>query len=1016
MKIFKRVVSVFLLLSLFVGSFAVSFALFNKGTYDFDPKYLSIFDEVSNTYYLQKTPSNIKFLVSITASDTALAYAVVDSAGNTVSLNSEKVSKNEYNILPPTDGYIAGERYTLTLGSGVSFADQSLKDARVLVFCIEREAVEEYKFTETVVETSTVIEKISSDRISVEGINAKPGEIVFGTNENDEYVAYKISEILDDKTATVTIPAIDEIYSDLQVYGEYEFDVNELTTNPDLEVEIIENVKKSNFYSALITTAYAADTYKDGDFEVSIKPDTRTNSLEVEIKITLLPGENGLFGINELKYHSVSVMLKSTIGLRVQANIQGISNWDVSGSVTSGFSWEVKIDRTVLEIEPGNGDDIGLQELFAEKDEYDSYDDYYIHKEYQKNIKKITDALNQISEDATGGELKIFDWKLPVPSVPGLYFSAEIKLYAKFTMTASLAISQENTTVYTVGVCFTNNKFRAYSNTYRSGEDVSLSLRGKADVKTGIKLIIKATVISDKIANINVDPQIGLYADVYATIPILGADEATIDRFLYSYFEPGVYFSANIKARLNILVKQFDFSYELVEKKFPIEAWTLGNKKIATGIVANATSVRAVNNIVKLPDILFEYYDVKNGVSAAEKISFEDLKFVSNEGIQLEEENGNLTLPAATSSGSCYITATYLHSDDKTYSTVFKVLISGSMLEGKVSAYTNDFSTGELEGAKVELYTATNNTTPVITQTTDESGKFSFNVSEGDYRLVISAAGYRTLTSYQQVKDNEIKYTEHILLMNNNQSGMGSAGGTVSNALTGRGISGVRLKLRNDWNNTSGPYVEGFETSTNSSGHYSVSNVPVGYYTVEASMNGYVTGYSNIIVLSENAKLDFDFTITPELAEDEIRIVLTWGASPSDLDSHLLGSTPSDGSFNVYYSDKHYHYEGVEMANLDVDDTSSYGPETITILEKIYGTYTYAVHNYSNKSSSNSTALSFSSAVVRVFIGSNQVAEYHVPTDQIGTYWTVFQIDDSGRIIPINTVSNTKPTAKGGIR
>ena len=99
------------------------------------------------------------------------------------------------------------------------------------------------------------------------------------------------------------------------------------------------------------------------------------------------------------------------------------------------------------------------------------------------------------------------------------------------------------------------------------------------------------------------------------------------------------------------------------------------------------------------------------------------------------------------------------------------------------------------------------------------------------------------------------------------------------------------------------------------------------------------------------------------------------------------------------------------MANLDTDDTSSYGPETITITERIYGTYTYAVHNYSNRNNSSSDALSFSGAVVRVFMGSAQVAEYHVPTDQVGTYWTVFQIDSAERITPINTVSNTKPAA-----
>lgn len=199
--------------------------------------------------------------------------------------------------------------------------------------------------------------------------------------------------------------------------------------------------------------------------------------------------------------------------------------------------------------------------------------------------------------------------------------------------------------------------------------------------------------------------------------------------------------------------------------------------------------------------------------------------------------------------------------------------------------------------------------------------------------------------------------------MDNNQSGLGSAGGIVSNALDGKGLSDVAIKIRANWNNTSGEYLD-FQTKTNSSGRYSIEGIPVGYYTVEASRRGYVTGHTNIVVLSDADRSDFDFTITPTLNEDEIRIVLTWGSSPSDLDSHLIGRTPSNDTFNVYYSDKDYWYDGVEMANLDVDDTTSYGPETITILDNIYGTYTYAVHNYSNRSSSSSTALSFSGAVV----------------------------------------------------
>ena len=46
--------------------------------------------------------------------------------------------------------------------------------------------------------------------------------------------------------------------------------------------------------------------------------------------------------------------------------------------------------------------------------------------------------------------------------------------------------------------------------------------------------------------------------------------------------------------------------------------------------------------------------------------------------------------------------------------------------------------------------------------------------------------------------------------------------------------------------------------------------VILGYYTVEASQNGFVAGHSNVIVTEKNAKDDFDFTITPELDEGPI--------------------------------------------------------------------------------------------------------------------------------------------------
>ena len=45
------------------------------------------------------------------------------------------------------------------------------------------------------------------------------------------------------------------------------------------------------------------------------------------------------------------------------------------------------------------------------------------------------------------------------PSVPGLYFSTEIKLFAKLDIAADVTIGQSNETVYTVGICFIRGDF-----------------------------------------------------------------------------------------------------------------------------------------------------------------------------------------------------------------------------------------------------------------------------------------------------------------------------------------------------------------------------------------------------------------------------------------------------------------------------------------------------------------------------------------------------------------------------
>ena len=133
-----------------------------------------------------------------------------------------------------------------------------------------------------------------------------------------------------------------------------------------------------------------------------------------------------------------------------------------------------------------------------------------------------------------------------------------------------------------------------------------------------------------------------------------------------------------------------------------------------------------------------------------------------------------------------------------------------------------------------------------------------------------------------------------------------------------------------------------------------------------------------------------------------MRIVLRWGYTPSDLDSHLY-ITNNGSSYHVYYGRKE---PSGSQANLDVDDTSSYGPETVTVVDIFEkGIYTYGVHNYSNNSSSTSTALANSGATVEVYFGEVLYGTYSVPSGA-GTYWNVFTYNAyTGEFTVNNTIT-----------
>jgi hypothetical protein len=189
--------------------------------------------------------------------------------------------------------------------------------------------------------------------------------------------------------------------------------------------------------------------------------------------------------------------------------------------------------------------------------------------------------------------------------------------------------------------------------------------------------------------------------------------------------------------------------------------------------------------------------------------------------------------------------------------------------------------------------------------------------------------------------------------------------------------------------------------TSNAQGNYSISNVVAGNQTVRASATGFST-LQQAVTVPAGGTATLNFALSPTLGQGELRIVLTWGATPLDLDSHLW--LPASNPYHVYWANRG-NCNTFPFACLDVDDTTSFGPETITIKQRYAGTYVYAVYNYSNE-----TAITSSGGRVQIYGPSGLVATYNVPTSGNGRWWYVFDLNGStGQITPRNVIQTNSP-------
>lgn len=228
----------------------------------------------------------------------------------------------------------------------------------------------------------------------------------------------------------------------------------------------------------------------------------------------------------------------------------------------------------------------------------------------------------------------------------------------------------------------------------------------------------------------------------------------------------------------------------------------------------------------------------------------------------------------------------------------------------------------------------------------------------------------------------------------------GSLSGTVIDAVTGDPVPAATVEIFSNIDNTQ-PCPAAV---TGSDGRYSFADLASGNYRLVATKNGYDTD-EKYVSLSEGGQEVVNFVLSTLLAEDSYRIVLEWVENPRDLDAHLWTPGINGSSYHIYYSYKGSETQ-VPFVSLDLDDTTGWGPETITISRTYPGNYTYAVGKFAG---SGSLAMD-SQAVVKLYGESGLLATWTVPESGSGNWWTVFTLDaEDGDITTVDVISNSPP-------
>ncbi len=276
-------------------------------------------------------------------------------------------------------------------------------------------------------------------------------------------------------------------------------------------------------------------------------------------------------------------------------------------------------------------------------------------------------------------------------------------------------------------------------------------------------------------------------------------------------------------------------------------------------------------------------------------------------------------------------------------------------------------------------------TTPVASVVSDASGVYLFqNIPSGNYDLKAMATGYTNSTQSIVLSGTT---TINISLL-----GTSNVSGLIIDSQTGQGLTSATVSF---FMNQSTPPTSGENSDlrivTGSNGSFTINNAPTGQFVGIVEITGYYTRTISQLNFTPGAFPVPQQTLVHKVPAGQLRVILTWGATPLDLDTHLTGPAATTGTnrFHLFFGNK----IPISPMSLDVDDISGFGPETTTLASFFPGVYRFSVFNYSNQTSNGGVGIQSSPAVVELYDANGLVQSFSPPTATAGNTWKVFELN-----------------------